>query len=75
MDLSPDDLRSAVYVDLDTMTVMLLSGDTLNITNMIDEYGDECIDPDEAVVAVAGSDEQGWWTVPLPWADEPETVH
>ena len=75
MDLDPADPRSAVYVDLDTMTVTQLSGATIPITNMIDENGDECIDPDEAVVVVAGSLEQGWFTVPLPWVDDPMSIH
>lgn len=75
-ELLESDPRSAIYVDLNTMTVLTLGGDTLPITNMIDAGGDECIDPDEAVVVVAGSEALGWYTVPLPWADEDnETIH
>lgn len=69
MELEPDDPRNAVFVDLNDMTVLLEDGMILSVTNMLDAEGDECIDPDEAVVVVAGSDELGWWTVPLEWAD------
>lgn len=76
MELGEFDPRSAIYVDLDAMTVLTLGGDTIPITNMIDADGDECIDPDEAVIVVAGSDALGWYTVPLPWADEgSEAIH
>jgi hypothetical protein len=73
MDLSPDDPRSAVYVDLNAMTITLANGDHLSITNMFDDQGEEC-DPDEAVVVVAGDNDNGWWTVPLAWAED-ETLH
>lgn len=54
-----------MYVDLVAMTVLTLGGDTLPITNMIDAEGDECLDPDDAVIVVAGSSDMGWYTVPL----------
>jgi hypothetical protein len=72
MVLAPDD---PVYVDLDAMTVLLLNGDSIAITTLFDVFGDMCDDPDEAVVVVAGSDEGGWWTIPLPWASEEESIH
>lgn len=39
---------------------VLASGERIAITNWIDWAGDECR-PDDAVVAVAGPDEQGRW--------------
>lgn len=39
---------------------VLSSGERIAITNWIDWAGDECR-PDDAVVAVAGPDEQGRW--------------
>jgi hypothetical protein len=64
MELRPDDPLSCVYVDLNTMTMMLHDGSFVPITILLDDEGDEC-GPDDALVAVAGSDARGWWTVPL----------
>lgn len=69
---APDD---PIYVDLDAMTVLLLNGESVAITTLFDEFGDICNDPDEAVVIVAGSDDSGWWTIPLAWAAEDESIH
>lgn len=73
MDIDPSDPDAIAYVDLGGMLILLNSGDTLPITNMFDENGDEC-EADEAVSVVAGSDGLGWWSVGLEWA-EPETLN
>lgn len=45
-----------------TSRVALLSdGTTVPITNLLDEFGDETDDPDEAVTFVAGDGDQ-WFT-------------
>lgn len=64
-ELTPVDPLAAAFADLDAMTLLLNSGETLPITTLLDEDGDEC-GPEDAAVVVAGSDSRGWWTVPLP---------
>lgn len=54
---------AAVYVDLNTLTILLNCGEMVRIVNLLDEDGDEC-GPDDAVVAIA-TNGKGWWTVPL----------
>lgn len=68
MYLEASDPLSIVYVDLNTMTATLNAGWSIPITNLFDDAGDEC-EPNDAVVAVAGSDSLGWWSVDLQWAD------
>jgi len=51
--LEPDDPLAIAYVDLNTMQVTLNNGDTLPITEMLDDHGDDC-GADDAVLVIAG---------------------
>lgn len=61
--LAPSDPLTAVYADLSDMTLLLNCGETIRITELLDEDGEEC-EPDEAVIAIA-TNGKGWWRVPL----------
>lgn len=58
--------RDIVAVNVGTKLVITNDGETLPITNMIDEFGEDCFDDDEAVSIVAGPDKEGfWWSINL----------
>lgn len=71
-DLAPSDPLTAVYADLNDMTILLNCGETVPITDLLDEDGDEC-GPDDAVIAIA-TNGKGWWRVPLLFL-KPTTLH
>lgn len=58
MDLDNNHALAIAYVNLNTMRVTLNNGDTLPITNLFDDLGDEC-EPDDAVSLVAGANGKG----------------
>lgn len=72
MELQDNDPHAIAYVDLDRRYVVLNSGDTLPLTNMFDDDGEEC-EADSAVSIVAGTDDSGWYSVRLEWL-EPATL-
>lgn len=52
----------AVCVNLDEGFVVTDDNEVLPITNMFDEFGDDC-NADEAVAIVAGRDGYGWLSI------------
>lgn len=57
--------RSIDFVDFGTMTVALNNGDRIPITNMLDDEGDECLSPYDAVALVAGDSTVGWCSIDM----------
>jgi len=58
-------MTDVTHVALHDGYVVLDGEFAVAITNMMDENGDDTLDPDEAVVIVAGDDYYGWYTINL----------
>lgn len=50
-----------ICTNLEKRLAVTESGETLTITNMFDEYGDETDDPDVCIAFVCGPTSQGLW--------------
>lgn len=57
---APEDLN-IIWANFNKRQAVTESGETLTVTQMFDEYGDETDDPAECVVFVCGPTSQGLW--------------
>lgn len=62
-------------LSLEDRLAITSTGRHLQITQMLDCYGDETDDPDEAVAAIAPDPGHGWWTICVADFDFTATIH
>lgn len=64
-----------VSVDFEARLVMFEDGKTVEISRMIDAFGDDCDEAKDAVVLVVGPMPDGTWTILERPQGPPATVH